>query len=182
MSSHSDQGHLFFALFDCFDGWLDILFWQSLARWQHAAMKVTRKTFLPRSTSSVLRILYKEPSSSHEFVHSSLPSSATSIPFSKHQTNLQAPFLPSSSSAYVKMLVTTIAATILSLGSVVSALDYRGYSSTNGCSGSSFGCSDGGAVCCGPLPAAYGYSAQFDNLPAGVREDQHDQRVLVNRC
>lgn len=57
---------------------------------------------------------------------------------------------------------------LLAMSSTVSALNYRVYSSTNSCSGSSFGCSDNGAVCCGSWPAAYGYSAQFDNLPIGV--------------
>lgn len=52
----------------------------------------------------------------------------------------------------------------------VNALNYHVYSSTNTCdgSGSSFGCSDDGGVCCGGFPSAYGYSAQFDNLPTGV--------------
>ncbi|KAI4087636.1 MAG: hypothetical protein LQ344_006634 [Seirophora lacunosa] len=58
---------------------------------------------------------------------------------------------------------------LLAMSSTVSALNYRVYSSTNSCSGSSFGCSDNGAVCCGSWPAAYGYSAQFDNLPIGTQ-------------
>ncbi|KAL8797426.1 MAG: hypothetical protein Q9182_007203 [Xanthomendoza sp. 2 TL-2023] len=65
------------------------------------------------------------------------------------------------------MHISTLAAIILAASPMISAVNYRGYTSTTSCGGSSFGCSDGGAVCCGSLPAGYGYSAQFDNLPAG---------------
>ncbi|KAL8811981.1 MAG: hypothetical protein Q9200_001379 [Gallowayella weberi] len=65
------------------------------------------------------------------------------------------------------MYISTLATIILAASPMISAVNYRGYTSTTSCSGSSFGCSDGGAVCCGSLPAGYGYSAQFDNLPAG---------------
>ncbi|KAF4609914.1 hypothetical protein D9613_010241 [Agrocybe pediades] len=48
------------------------------------------------------------------------------------------------------------------------AVNYRGYANTVSCSGDAFGCSDGGAVCCS-LPTGFGFSAQFDNLPAGTQ-------------
>ncbi len=66
------------------------------------------------------------------------------------------------------MYISTIAAALLAAIPTISALNYRGYSSTNSCSGSNFGFSDNGAVC-RSLPTGYGYSAQFDNLPNGVR-------------
>ncbi|KAI4208189.1 MAG: hypothetical protein LQ349_009761 [Xanthoria aureola] len=47
------------------------------------------------------------------------------------------------------MYISTIAAALLAAIPTISALNYRGYSSTNSCSGS------------------YGYSAQFENLPSG---------------
>ncbi|KAJ8489528.1 hypothetical protein ONZ45_g13548 [Pleurotus djamor] len=52
---------------------------------------------------------------------------------------------------------------------ITTALTYAGYSSTVSCSGSNFFCNDGGAVCCGPMPTGYGYSAQFNSLPAGTQ-------------
>ncbi|KAI4242937.1 MAG: hypothetical protein L6R40_003810 [Gallowayella cf. fulva] len=67
------------------------------------------------------------------------------------------------------MYFSTLTAVILAASPMISALNYRGYSSTNSCSGSAFGCSDNGNVCCGSMPAGYGYSAQFDNLPAGTQ-------------
>ncbi|KAL8964761.1 MAG: hypothetical protein Q9183_004231 [Haloplaca sp. 2 TL-2023] len=66
------------------------------------------------------------------------------------------------------MHITTLSTIFLAAIPSISALNYRAYSSTNSCSGSAFGCSDGGAVCCGGWPSAYGYSAQFDNLGGGV--------------
>ena len=66
------------------------------------------------------------------------------------------------------MYISTIAAALLAAIPTISAINYRGYSSTNSCSGSNFFCSDNGAVCCG-FPTSYGYSAQFENLPGGVR-------------
>jgi len=48
------------------------------------------------------------------------------------------------------------------------AITYRGYASSVSCSGSSFYCSDGGAVCCS-LPTGYGLSVAFENLPAGTQ-------------
>ncbi|KAF9536752.1 hypothetical protein CPC08DRAFT_609046, partial [Agrocybe pediades] len=47
-------------------------------------------------------------------------------------------------------------------------VNYRGYASTVSCSGSAFGCTDGGWVCCS-LPTGFGLSVQFDNLPAGTQ-------------
>ncbi|KAL8871807.1 MAG: hypothetical protein Q9174_002431 [Haloplaca sp. 1 TL-2023] len=67
------------------------------------------------------------------------------------------------------MHITVLATTVLAAIPSISALNYRAYSSTNSCSGSAFGCSDGGAVCCGGWPSAYGYSAQFDNLGDGTQ-------------
>ena len=59
------------------------------------------------------------------------------------------------------------ALTILAATNGGMAVVYRGYSNTVQCSGSNFFCNDGGAVCCGPFPAGFGYSAQFENLPNG---------------
>ncbi|KAL8727673.1 MAG: hypothetical protein Q9166_005909 [cf. Caloplaca sp. 2 TL-2023] len=67
------------------------------------------------------------------------------------------------------MYISTLATFMLAASPMINALNYRAYSSTNSCSGSSFSCSDGGAVCCGSMPAGYGFSAQFDNLPAGTQ-------------
>ncbi|KAI4117173.1 MAG: hypothetical protein LQ338_007601 [Usnochroma carphineum] len=67
------------------------------------------------------------------------------------------------------MHFSTVAPFLLAISSSVSALNYRAYSSSNSCSGSNFGCSDNGGVCCGSWPAAYGYSAQFDNLASGTQ-------------
>ncbi|KJA16560.1 hypothetical protein HYPSUDRAFT_71305 [Hypholoma sublateritium FD-334 SS-4] len=45
-------------------------------------------------------------------------------------------------------------------------ITYQGFSNTVSCQGSHFQCIDGGAVCCS-LPTGFGYSMQFNNLPAG---------------
>ncbi|TEB21238.1 hypothetical protein FA13DRAFT_1671843 [Coprinellus micaceus] len=65
----------------------------------------------------------------------------------------------------VSALTLTLAA--VTSESVAQTVTYRGYSSTVQCSGANFFCSDGGAVCCGPMPAGFGFSAQFENLPLG---------------
>ncbi|KAL8682749.1 MAG: hypothetical protein Q9186_001260 [Xanthomendoza sp. 1 TL-2023] len=51
------------------------------------------------------------------------------------------------------MYISTFATIILAASPMISAINYRGYTSTTSCSGSAFGCSDGGAVCCGGMPA-----------------------------
>ena len=50
----------------------------------------------------------------------------------------------------------------------VSGLQYQGYANTVSCSGDFFFCNDGGAVCCS-LPTGFGFSAQFNGLPAGTQ-------------
>jgi len=53
-------------------------------------------------------------------------------------------------------------------GSIINsalAFNYRGYASSVSCIGANFGCSTGAAVCCS-IPSGFGFSAQFDNLPA----------------
>ncbi|KAJ3522938.1 hypothetical protein NMY22_g11669 [Coprinellus aureogranulatus] len=69
-------------------------------------------------------------------------------------------------------LIHTIAFVILASTTQTSAQDvitYRGYSSTIECSGSSFSCRDGGAVCCGPFPTGFGFSAKFEAMPSGTQ-------------
>jgi hypothetical protein len=68
------------------------------------------------------------------------------------------------------MLVFTVSALSLAILAVnsVAAVQYNGYSSTVECSGASFGCNDGGAVCCS-FPTGFGESAEFINLPAGTQ-------------
>jgi len=65
-------------------------------------------------------------------------------------------------------LTSLIALVTVATGAIAQNVNYRGYASTVSCSGSAFGCSDGGAVCCS-LPTGFGFSAQFDNLPAGTQ-------------
>ncbi|KAL8851498.1 MAG: hypothetical protein Q9221_003598 [Calogaya cf. arnoldii] len=67
------------------------------------------------------------------------------------------------------MHISPLAAAILAAIPMISALDYCAFSSTTGCNGPAFCCSDGGAVCCGGMPAGFGYSAQFDRLPQGTQ-------------
>ncbi|KAF7436084.1 hypothetical protein PC9H_002910 [Pleurotus ostreatus] len=54
------------------------------------------------------------------------------------------------------------------LAPLVSAVRYAGFASTVSCSGANFFCDDGGAVCCS-LPTGFGFSVEFDNLPAGTQ-------------
>ncbi len=54
------------------------------------------------------------------------------------------------------------------LAPVASAVHYAGFSSTTSCSGANFFCDDNGGICCS-LPTAFGFSVQFDNLPAGTQ-------------
>jgi hypothetical protein len=66
-------------------------------------------------------------------------------------------------------LVSALTLTLVAVTSesVAQTITYRGYSSTVQCSGANFFCRDGGAVCCGPMPAGFGFSAQFEDLPNG---------------
>ena len=66
-------------------------------------------------------------------------------------------------------IVTALAAlgaALLAVPAIAQTVAYEGFASTVSCSGSAFGCSDGGAVCC-TLPTGFGFSAQFNNLPSG---------------
>ncbi|KZV85509.1 hypothetical protein EXIGLDRAFT_571865, partial [Exidia glandulosa HHB12029] len=60
------------------------------------------------------------------------------------------------------------------------ALHYCAYTNTISCSGDSFCCDDGGAVCCGPWPTAWGWSAQFENLPAGTQGQGYTGSACVD--
>lgn len=61
----------------------------------------------------------------------------------------------------------TAAAALFSVPFAVSQIiTYQGFANTVSCQGSHFQCVDGGAVCCS-LPTGFGYSIQFNNLPAG---------------
>ena len=63
----------------------------------------------------------------------------------------------------------SVAAGLLAIApSAVSGLQYQGYANTVSCSGDFFFCNDGGAVCCS-LPTGFGFSAQFNDLPAGTQ-------------
>ena len=59
-----------------------------------------------------------------------------------------------------------LGAALLAVPAMAQTVAYEGFASTVSCSGSAFGCSDGGAVCC-TLPTGFGFSAQFNNLPSG---------------
>ena len=63
-------------------------------------------------------------------------------------------------------IIALVSAAVLAAPTLAQSVHYSGFSSTVSCSGSSFGCTDGGAVCCS-LPTGFGYSVQFTNLPAG---------------
>ena len=64
--------------------------------------------------------------------------------------------------------ITAVAGILAIAPAAVSALQYQGYSNTVSCSGDFFFCNDGGAVCCS-LPTGFGFSAQFNGLPAGTQ-------------
>jgi hypothetical protein len=68
------------------------------------------------------------------------------------------------------MLVFTVSALSLAILAVnpVAAVQYNGYASTVECSGTSFQCNDGGAVCCS-FPTGFGASAAFFKLPDGTQ-------------
>ncbi|KAJ3537123.1 hypothetical protein NMY22_g5725 [Coprinellus aureogranulatus] len=66
---------------------------------------------------------------------------------------------------YVLSAITVLAAATQGMAQDVT---YRGYSNTVSCSGDNFFCRDGGAVCCS-LPTGFGFSAQFEGLPAGTQ-------------
>lgn len=72
-----------------------------------------------------------------------------------------------SSNMQFTQLLSAVTLTVLAVTGESMAITYRGYSNTVQCSGANFFCNDGGAVCCGPFPAGFGYSAQFENLPNG---------------
>ncbi|KAF4573617.1 hypothetical protein EYR36_008135 [Pleurotus pulmonarius] len=57
---------------------------------------------------------------------------------------------------------------LTTLTQLASAVRYAGFSSTVSCTGANFFCDDGGAVCCA-LPTGFGFSVEFDNLPAGTQ-------------
>ncbi|KAJ8514814.1 hypothetical protein ONZ45_g7703 [Pleurotus djamor] len=61
-----------------------------------------------------------------------------------------------------------VALLAVALSPMASALRYAGFASTVSCTGPSFFCDDGGAVCCS-LPTGFGFSVQFLGLPAGTQ-------------
>ncbi|KAF8194672.1 hypothetical protein BJ912DRAFT_901219 [Pholiota molesta] len=62
---------------------------------------------------------------------------------------------------------TLVSAVALASSALAQTVSYEGFASTVSCSGSSFGCTDGGSICCS-LPSGFGFSAQFNNLPSGT--------------
>ena len=64
------------------------------------------------------------------------------------------------------LLRATAAALFVVPFAVSQTITYQGFADTVSCQGSHFQCIDGGAVCCS-LPTGFGYSVQFNNLPAG---------------
>ncbi|KAF9471622.1 hypothetical protein BDN70DRAFT_975642 [Pholiota conissans] len=63
-------------------------------------------------------------------------------------------------------LTALVSAAVLAAPVLAQNVNYEGFASTVSCSGSAFGCTDGGAICCS-LPTGFGFSAQFNNLPSG---------------
>lgn len=74
-------------------------------------------------------------------------------------------------------LTSFITASLILVADQATAVNYRAYSSTVTCSGPSFGCSDNGGACCGPMPTGFGFSAQFDNLPIGTQGQGYANNV-----
>ncbi|KAF8961925.1 hypothetical protein BDZ97DRAFT_1826668 [Flammula alnicola] len=64
------------------------------------------------------------------------------------------------------IMLSAVSAALLAAPVLAQSVTYEGYADTTSCSGSAFGCTDGGAICC-TLPTGFGYSVQFDNLPSG---------------
>ncbi|KAF8194561.1 hypothetical protein BJ912DRAFT_847695 [Pholiota molesta] len=65
-------------------------------------------------------------------------------------------------------LATLISLAALAAPALAQSISYEGFASTVSCSGSAFGCTDGGNVCCS-LPTGFGFSAQFTALPSGAQ-------------
>ncbi|KAF9483082.1 hypothetical protein BDN70DRAFT_963831 [Pholiota conissans] len=63
-------------------------------------------------------------------------------------------------------LTALVSAAVLAVPALAQNVNYEGFASTVSCSGSAFGCTDGGAICCS-LPTGFGFSAQFNNLLSG---------------
>ncbi|KAF8196595.1 hypothetical protein BJ912DRAFT_114530 [Pholiota molesta] len=63
-------------------------------------------------------------------------------------------------------LATLVSVALFVGPALAQTISYEGFSNTVSCSGSAFGCTDGGGVCCS-LPTGFGFSAQFTNLPSG---------------
>ncbi|KAF8962496.1 hypothetical protein BDZ97DRAFT_1662913 [Flammula alnicola] len=65
-------------------------------------------------------------------------------------------------------IFTALTAALFGAPAVAQSVSYEGFASTVSCSGSAFGCTDGGNVCCS-LPTGFGFSVQFNNLPSGTQ-------------
>ncbi|KAF8961918.1 hypothetical protein BDZ97DRAFT_1826656 [Flammula alnicola] len=63
-------------------------------------------------------------------------------------------------------MLSAVSAALLAASALAQSVQYEAYADTTSCSGSSFGCTDGGAVCC-TFPTEFGFSVQFKNLPSG---------------
>lgn len=63
-------------------------------------------------------------------------------------------------------ILAALGTALLAVPAMAQTVTYQGFASTVSCSGSAFGCSDNGALCC-VLPTGFGFSAQFNDLPSG---------------
>ncbi|KAF9471621.1 hypothetical protein BDN70DRAFT_938814 [Pholiota conissans] len=76
-------------------------------------------------------------------------------------------------------IIALLSAAVLAAPAVAQSVSYSGFASTVSCSGSSFGCTDGGGVCCS-LPTGFGFSAQFNNLPSGSQGQGYTGSTCAN--
>ncbi|KAG2019625.1 hypothetical protein CC2G_005049 [Coprinopsis cinerea AmutBmut pab1-1] len=69
----------------------------------------------------------------------------------------------------VQLVSFLVAAYFITIADKATAITLRAYKDQNSCSGASFNCNTASNVCCGPIPADYGYSVQYDNLPGDAQ-------------
>ena len=93
---------------------------------------------------------------------------SVTIPSQSTRTLSQLKHKPSHTMQFTQLLsALSLALVAMSNESVAQTVTYRGYSNTVQCTGANFFCRDNGGVCCGPMPAGFGFSAGFENLPNG---------------
>ena len=85
----------------------------------------------------------------------------------QHKYQLQYSFYTHSTKMFSSLTIISAVVGLLAVApSTVSGLQYQGYANTVSCTGDFFFCNDNGGVCCS-LPTGFGFSAQFNGLPAG---------------